>query len=453
MRIIWVGCLILFCTSIVFAQGDDDPLNTQALIKSHPIVWEQCRKVDVTKALGLEDVVMGALCNNPQTKIAWQTTLYQASLVGVSQSSYLPALNATGSISKITNSITQSGDQESVGLTLSYLLYDFGKRDANYEASKYLLNAALYSENSTIQAVFLSSLQSYYTLFGAQASLDASRKAERAALESLNAAKERYRIGVTTPADTLQAQTAYSQAMLNRIRAEGSVRSVEGQMASVLGLSPETRIILNAPLLQPPSEEGERAIRTLMTEAQKNRPDLLAASANIKASEATIKAAQADGMPSFSLTSNVGETNTVNNTNQRTSSIGLYVSIPLFTGYATKYKIQAAQQQLKINEAQYDKLSSDANLEVYQQYQSLISETQAVRTSFDLVRSAQASYDLNFGRYKAGVGTILDLLNAQSSLASAQQQNIQALYNWYISKATLAKAMGKLDFTAIKGQH
>ena len=53
------------------------------------------------------------------------------------------------------------------------------------------------------------------------------------------------------------------------------------------------------------------------------------------------------------------------------------------------------------------------------------------------------------GRYKAGAGNILDVLTAQSALASARQQNVQALYGWYIAKATLAQSMGQLDFAAI----
>ncbi len=54
------------------------------------------------------------------------------------------------------------------------------------------------------------------------------------------------------------------------------------------------------------------------------------------------------------------------------------------------------------------------------------------------------------GRYKAGVGSILDLLSAQSAFASAKQQSVEALYNWYIAKATLAQSMGKLNFTEIE---
>jgi len=451
MRLRFIGCIVLSMAGVLLAE-EFDPLGTQSLLPKQQATFVTCTKTNLSTSLGLSDVVMAALCNNPQTKIAWQTSLYQASLVGVSQSAYLPTLSATGSVLKSESSETKTGNQENISVTLSYLLYDFGKRDATYDNARALLDVALFSENDTIQSVFLSAIQAYYTLFGSNASLEASREAERSALESLNAAKTRYTVGTSTPADTLQAQTAYSQAMLNRIQAEGSVKTAQGELASVLGMMPDTTIALQTPLLAIPDVAFEQNTRALMDEAQRLRPDLMAAGAKIKAAEANVKAAKADTMPSFSLSATTGNTDTVFNTSQRSSSIGLYVTIPIFTGFNTKYKVQAAQQQLKINEAEYEKLSQDANLDVYKTYQTLISQTQATRTSNDLVASAQASYDLALGRYKAGVGTILDLLTAQSALASAKQQHIQSLYNWYITKASLAKAMGSLDFSTIKGQ-
>jgi len=87
---------------------------------------------------------------------------------------------------------------------------------------------------------------------------------------------------------------------------------------------------------------------------------------------------------------------------------------------------------------------------VWKAYQSLVTGTQAVTSSTDLVASASASERVTLGRYKAGVGNILDLLTAQTALANARLQHIQALYNWYIAKATLAQAMGQLDFSALE---
>jgi outer membrane protein len=62
-----------------------------------------------------------------------------------------------------------------------------------------------------------------------------------------------------------------------------------------------------------------------------------------------------------------------------------------------------------------------------------------------LLSSAEQSQRVALGRYKAGVGSILDVLNAQSALAGARQQRIQSTFNWNINRAVLAEAMGSLD--------
>jgi len=448
MRFVMIGYLCIGLFSFVLAE-DLDPLNTKSSLSKSAMEFS-CKTPNGDKPLGLEDVIKIALCNNPQTKIAWLTTLYQASQLGVSESAYLPTITANGSSVDVGGTGAQTGNQQNINIALSYLLYDFGKREATVENAKQLLYAAASSENVTIQKVFLSTFQAYYTLFGSHASLEALKEAEFAALQSFNAAKDRYTIGTATPADKLQAQTAYSQAVLNRIRAEGSLENSKGDLANALGMAPDVNLNLYSPSLALPPETFEKNIHALMEEAKKIRPDLLAAQAKIKASESSVKAARAENMPSFSLSSNIGHTDA--STTYRSSTIGLYVSIPIFNGYNTTYKVQSAQQQLKISESEYEKLTQDASLEVYKAYQSLVSETQAVRTSADLVASASASAQLALGRYKAGVGNILDLLNAQSALSSAKQQQIQSLYNWYITKATLAKAMGSLELSTIKGQ-
>ncbi|MDR2112696.1 MAG: TolC family protein, partial [Candidatus Accumulibacter sp.] len=84
-------------------------------------------------------------------------------------------------------------------------------------------------------------------------------------------------------------------------------------------------------------------------------------------------------------------------------------------------------------------------LEVWTNYQDLVTATQSIRTAADLLASAEQSERVALGRYKAGVGTILDVLNAQSALASARVQRIQAALDWSVSRAALAKAVGTLD--------
>ncbi len=93
--------------------------------------------------------------------------------------------------------------------------------------------------------------------------------------------------------------------------------------------------------------------------------------------------------------------------------------------------------------AQLDQVRLQVALDVWTAYQNLTTATQSLRTTADLLDSAEQSARVALGRYKAGVGSILDVLNAQSALASARQQRIQSTFNWNISRATLGTGYGQ----------
>jgi outer membrane protein TolC len=129
----------------------------------------------------------------------------------------------------------------------------------------------------------------------------------------------------------------------------------------------------------------------------------------------------------------------------RSGAVGLQLNIPLFTGYRNTYRVYQARQQAEAQAATRDRLASDISLDVWSAYQDLRTQRQALDTAGDLLASAQENYNVALARYKAGVGTITDLLNAQSALVGAELQRIRARYQWNLAKATLAKAIGVLQ--------
>lgn len=412
-----------------------------------------CAQPDLSKEMGLAEVANFALCNNPETKAAWIGALYQAEQVGVAKSAYLPSVDATLSSngakqnSKNTNTFvnTQSGS-----VNFSYLLYDFGARDASIENAKRVLDAANATQSAKVQSLFLSTVNYYYALFAVKASLDAYIEAEKLAKESYDAALARYQVGVATPSDKLQALTAYSQAVLNRGRAEGNLKNMQGTLSNILGLDANTALNISMPSTDGAGEEFGRNIEEMIKEAKKSRPDLVAAQAQIEAAKASQEAAKASGKPTVSLSFSLGYSDSSASDPTRSSSVGVSLNIPIFSGFNTTYKIRAAAAQTKIRELEFAKLEKQAALDVYKAYNNLATETNAIKVSKNLLDSAEQSMKTASGRYKAGVGSILDLLTAQSAFASAKQQSVEALYNWYIAKATLAQGMGKLNFTEIE---
>ena len=460
--VIATGFLVSMPTPVMAEQAD--PFSTQELTASsvagsiqHPLPVIPCENIKFSNTpLSLTDVVERALCNNPQTREAWANARVQAAQVGVGKSAYLPSDSITGAASRNrtggSNSFTPrtaTYNQQSVSASLSYLLYDFGARAAALENARQVLTALNSTQDATIQSVFLYAVQAYYQLFATQAAVASMKNAENSALESLNAATARYKVGSGTPADKLQAQTAHSQALLNRIQAEGDARNAQGVLANSMGMDANLTFAITPPSLQMADAQFEHDIAGLIEEARSLRPDLVAAKALVNAAKANAAAAKSAGMPTISLSTNLSHSESSIFTTANNSALGVSLNFPLFTGYNINYRIRAAEAQIETRLAQQEKISQQVALDVWKAYQGVITGTQAVKSSIVLVSSASQSERVALGRYKAGVGNILNLLTAQASLASARMQNIQAVYNWHIAKAALAQSMGKLDFSAI----
>jgi outer membrane protein TolC len=128
--------------------------------------------------------------------------------------------------------------------------------------------------------------------------------------------------------------------------------------------------------------------------------------------------------------------------------------VPLFTGFRNTYQIRSSESVLEGKVAARDLLANQVALDVWKAYQNMLTDSQALRTANDLVASAEQSEKMTLGRYKAGVAklSIVDVLNAQSALASAHQQRVTALYNFQSSRLALAQAIGVLDLTQISAK-
>jgi outer membrane protein len=414
---------------------------------------DHCAKDKILSPLSLADVVDLALCNNPQTHTLWASARAQAAQVGVSTSAYLPTLSATAAVS---NNQFQSGGQpvvnslsQTANLSANYLLYDFGGRSASLETAKQLLIAVNATRDATLQSNFLLAVQAYYTLLSTRASVESFKVDEMTAKESLSAAQARYQEGVATPVDRLQAQTTLSQATLNRIRAEGDANNAQGTLANIMGFDASQPYTLQAVSEATPDPVIEKNIGQMITDARKKRPDLAAAESQIKAAEAQLQSTKASGMPSITIGALAG----ISNPDIQSSSLGITLNVPLFSGYKTTYQIRAAEAQIESRTADRDRLASQIALDVWKAYQSMLTNSQALRSADDLVTTATQSEKMILGRYKAGLGNILDSLTAQSALANARQQRVAAFYNFLFSRFALAQAIGELDLSQIDNKN
>ncbi len=446
---------VSLCAADPFSTAESVSDSAAVSIMAKQTDHEICREdLSVTGELGLYDILQHALCNNPKTREAWENALYQAAQVGSAKSAYLPTLDASLLAERTAVHDGAQNTRTGASLNLGYLLFDFGGREASLKSAALTLDALNQTQESIIQTLFYATVDAYDQYLAARYSLEATTESEASALESFNAAQARYKAGVSTLADMLQTKTAYAQAKLERIRAEGILEITKGTLANQMSIPPDSDFTVRA-LASTVPEDYEDSIKNAMQTALGLRPDLAAAKAQIDAADESVKKARATGLPKIALYGSLDISDSTRTGSTQVGSFqsataGISVSIPIFSGYATTYAIEAAKVQSAIERTRYDAINQQVTLDVWKSYHALMTLTQVYRTSLDLLQSAEASAETALGRYKNGVGTITELLIAQSALASAKVQKIQAFYNWYTAKTALAFAMGQLDFGKMK---
>lgn len=416
--------------------------------------------------LTLEAAILQAICAHPQARQAWANARAQAAAVGIAQAAYLPALNATAGVDRDTRSTTYDYGAIGLGsrslsqqsstpyeiLNLSWVLFDFGKRSAGLRQARELLAAANAAQDDTLQTVFFNTAQAYYAVRDAQASIDAAQQTERIAQESLVAARAKHDAGAGTLSDRLQAQTTYRRAVLDRVSAEGNARTAAGVLAVLMGRDANTSVqIITA---EPVSDDDAIAagVDALIDEAKMRRPKLVAARARLAAARANVEAVRAQGRPTISIAGSFMQNNpsiqqqadSYPISHSRNSRIGIQLTIPLFEGFASGYRVAHAQSQADAQEAELHDTELQVSLDVWKSYQALQTDAINLTTSKDLLDDAQHSLDIARGRYKEGVGTFVELLNAQMALADARKQRVLAVSKWRTARLSLAASLGRL---------
>ncbi len=400
--------------------------------------------------LALGDVVDLALRNNPATRASWAQARASADLLGSARGQYYPSINATATLSRIQSPATgtrPAGTRSEYGpsLTLNYLLADFGGRSGSIERARQTMFAASLSHNATLQNIVLQAEAAYFTYMATVALLGAEQSAIAEARANLNAAQQRFKVGLATIADVLQAKTALSQEQLNLETTQGNLQAARGGLAAALGLPANLPFDLAPMPFTIPVGIISLSVDSVINAALRNRPDLAAARAQAAAAAAQVRVARSAELPSLTLGSNAARTYSSPSTFAGPSyGVTLGLAIPLFNGFSRQYDVGAARAQAEAISALADQTRQQVVTQVFVSYYALQTAEQRVATADDLLASAQQSVQVAAGRYREGVGGIIDLLSAQTALASARAQQVQSRWQWYTSLAQLARDTGVL---------
>jgi outer membrane protein len=345
------------------------------------------------------------------------------------------------SVSETTGRATQSfkGLSESflAQVEFSQLLFDFGKNLAATEAARKLAEVALEDVELQRQLIALAVKVAYTDILFSQRLIRVQEQAVQRAELNLRSAKGFFEVGTRPKSDVARAEVDVANARVDLIRARNALRTARVALNTAMAINVDTPTEVQDNLV---FEAVDLDRAQLRGDALKQRPEYRKAKLNVSAAEATERRTFRAFFPDVSGIGSYGGSEPQLSENW---TLGLALTWSLFDGgfliakhQEAKANLEGAKQRVKSAELDIIQNVEQAEIAV-EEAQERIQAAQA------LVASAQENFRLAQGRFDAGVGTILELTDAQLALTQAQNTETQALADYRIARARLDRAVGR----------
>jgi len=328
-------------------------------------------------------------------------------------------------------------------LTLAYPLYAGGKLNNLRRAADYGLDAASLQLEATRQEIKYQATSGYYRILQCRNLIHVNQDAVDTLQEHLKNVNAQYTVGTVAKSDVLRSQVELANAEQQLVKAKNDYDVSVATFNNLVGLPTDTVINAKDELAY---TQYDISLEGCKDYALQHRPDGIAADYIVKQAKARMNAAKSGYQPSIQAqaTRSFGgdRFNNRNYDSKDSMTVGIVASWDLFDNGVTSAQVhQQKAALLKAQESAYAQMEK-IDLEVRTAYLNLIAAEKNISTTKVAVEKAQEDYKIAQVRYSAGVGTNLDVMDAEEKLIQVQTTYITALYNYNTSKAELDKAMG-----------
>jgi outer membrane protein len=405
---------------------------------------------------------------NPRTREAWEAARAAAAAIGLVESAYLPqiSLQAIGGFQHtplpMPKNLVPAGyfvsDTREIipALALKWLLFDFGRRDAQVQAARADSFVANVTFTGAHQKLIFDVSQAYFDLGAARGKLHAARKALSTALTTQDAAVAKQNNGLATVVAVAQAQRQTAQTRYTLAAAEGAERNAHANLIAALGVPADTQIDVvdsaELPLPPAPADSVSKAI----DQALAHRPDIIAALGKVDAAEAALKGERRSYYPVIEFSGqafqNIGSLNSdggpYSHIDRPGQSALLSFSVPLFDGGMRRSRISIADAKARTAQEQLAATRDTASQQVVRAYNGLLTSLAEYDAAKVLSQAAHTAYEAALRSYRQGVGTYTDLATEENAVVQGDTQVEDARANAHTAAAALALSMGAIDITA-----
>lgn len=397
----------------------------------------------------LQQLIELALTNNRDMRIAALNLEQARAQLQIQRSAQLPSLGGVASANRGNNQVTgELGNTFTVGLAVSAWELDFfGRINSLKEAALAQYLASDEGRKAYELTLVTSVAQAWLALIADEELLDISRRTLATREESIALAKLRFDAGFSSELDYRQAESLTEAARATFAQQQRQRALDENALALLLGQQVPTELLTSiqgaklaqvAPMADIPAG--------LPSDLLVRRPDIRAAEQQLIAANANIGAARAAFFPSISLTAQYGSvSNELSNLFKAGTwgfNIGPSINLPIFTGGRLSANLASAKAGREIAVAQYEKAVQTGFKEVSDALAGRTTLAEQARAQTAQAEAERKRFYLSDLRYRNGVASYLDLLDAQRSLFALEQADVQVRLAQLLNQINLYKALG-----------
>lgn len=394
-----------------------------------------------------------ARTSDPQYAAAESNRAVAAERPVQARANLLPGIGGSVSSNRVDHG---NGDSSSGnwGVSLNQSLFNFGNYTA-LQGAKAQDRAGGYNLEAAGQNLITRTSAAYFNVLVQLETLAAAEAAEAALKKQFDFASKRLEVGLAPITDVHEARAQYDGARASTILARNAVRDAYQALVEITG-APVANL-KGLPDDFKPALPAEKGVSAFVDDALANNPSLKAQEANLEAAEAGVNTARAGHYPTLGLQASYGkaipglyDNPAFTGANKANTSVGVTLNIPIFAGGATQSGVRTAlaQRDGAADAVEQSRRAIERSTRgAYQAVVAGISEVEARRLA---LVSAQSAYDASQVGLEVGTRTVLDVLNNQRTLFSAQQAYAQAKYNFLQSRLLLEQSAGTLDVSDVE---
>ncbi len=410
-----------------------------ALLLTGAFVWNL--PIGACADLSLEQAVSLALQQNTSIKITQKGEETAAATLKEAKGGKGFSVTASSGLSTSKTNGSEANTGLSTSLTAELPVYSGGKTDASISSGELGVKSAVLSTKREREDIKLKVITAYYNALEAKKTVNVDQESVDNYQAHLTNVQQLYSAGSKARIDVLSSSVELSNARQTLIKAQNAYEVDLATLRNILNIDRNEPLNLTDDVVYAPFD---RDMNACVDYAYQNRKDLKVDAYTLEQKELSVKMAEAGLKPTLKLSLGTSLANqfSPSKDDRHTFEAGINASWNVFDSGVTRAEIDAAKTARDVARLNLNKDRDDVDLTVRQAYYNMKEAEKRFTSTGDAINQAKENYYIAREKYRAGEGLMLDIIDAQLSLSTAELNYITAQYDYARYKATLENAMG-----------